>query len=382
MAAASVTFPSMLQASSFCSGIESRSSRKDATTSVVSFIARTACNLSSSLCPLVFHLRNSSCYSKLRTNSTRNVVRAPVLSEEETRQFCLKEFGARKALKSQGEVRMQGVQNSSGMATTDLETPGAETPENASNDSQSFVPGKADLLVVGPGVLGTLVAQQWFKVNEGECNVVGQTNTTNQHDRLRSMGIIPVTKDVQKGEKFSYVIFCAPPSGSEDYGAEVRAAAERWNGEGSLLFTSSIALYAVSDNGVCDEENAPIIPKGASPRTDRLHAAEEEVLKGKIAQRPDHVVNLIHYEDAASLCLAILRGEFRGRVFVGCDNHPVSRQEIMDAVSKSGKFDKKFEGFTTTDGPLGKRLNNDPTRRATGWTPKYESFPSFLGVTL
>ncbi|BBN09645.1 hypothetical protein MPTK1_4g21460 [Marchantia polymorpha subsp. ruderalis] len=284
----------------------------------------------------------------------------------------------------------------------------AETVEkNALDESSSFTPSKVDLLVVGPGVLGSLVAQQWFKVNEGECNVVGQTNSTNRHEELRSLGIIPVAKDASKGEKFPNVIFCAPPSGSADYAAEVRAAAERWNGEGCLLFTSSSALYAVSDNGVCDEETAPIVPKGAGPRTDRLHGAEEEVLKvggnvvrlaglytlergahsyylsqGTIAQRPDHIVNLIHYEDAASLCVAILRAEHRGQIFLGCDNHPVSRQEIMDAVNKSGKYDKKFEGFTSSEGPLGKRMNNNRTRRMTGWEPKYESFPSFLGVTL
>ncbi|KAL3696330.1 hypothetical protein R1sor_010406 [Riccia sorocarpa] len=94
MAAASVTVPSVLQASSFCSGIESRSSRKDATTSAVSFSARTAYTSLSSLCPSVFHPSNSSCCSKFRTKSTPNVVPAAVLSEEEIRQF-----GAGKALK-------------------------------------------------------------------------------------------------------------------------------------------------------------------------------------------------------------------------------------------------------------------------------------------
>lgn len=59
-------------------------------------------------------------------------------------------------------------------------------------------------------------------MNEGECNVVGQTNSTNRHEELRSLGIIPVAKDASKGEKFPNVIFCAPPSGSADYAAEVR----------------------------------------------------------------------------------------------------------------------------------------------------------------
>ncbi|KAL3679316.1 hypothetical protein R1sor_022272 [Riccia sorocarpa] len=99
MAAASVTAPSMLQASSFCSGIKSRSSPKDVTTSAVSFSAGTAYTSLSSLCPSDFHPRNSSFCLKLRTKSTRNVVGAAVLSEEEIRQFCLKQFEARKALK-------------------------------------------------------------------------------------------------------------------------------------------------------------------------------------------------------------------------------------------------------------------------------------------
>lgn len=55
------------------------------------------------------------------------------------------------------------------------------------------------------------------------CTVVGQTNTTNRHEVLLSLGISPVTKDSQSGDKYPYVIFCAPPSGSEDYSAEVRS---------------------------------------------------------------------------------------------------------------------------------------------------------------
>ncbi|KAK3189807.1 hypothetical protein Dsin_029368 [Dipteronia sinensis] len=83
----------------------------------------------------------------------------------------------------------------------------------------------------------------------------------------------------------------------------MRLAAMSWNGEGSFLFTSSSAPFDCSDNGPCDE-------------------------------------------DAASLSVAILKKKLRGRILLGCDNHPVSRQEVMDLVSKSGKFSKKFEGFT------------------------------------
>lgn len=54
------------------------------------------------------------------------------------------------------------------------------------------------------------------------CKVVGETNTTNRHEELLSLGISPVTKETQSGDKYPFVIFCAPPSGSEDYAAEVR----------------------------------------------------------------------------------------------------------------------------------------------------------------
>ncbi|PON80270.1 NAD(P)-binding domain containing protein [Parasponia andersonii] len=100
--------------------------------------------------------------------------------------------------------------------------------------------------------------------------------------------------------------------------------------------------------------------------------------KGTVETRPDHILNLIHYEDAASLSVAILKKRLRGRIFLGVDNHPLSRQEVMDLVNKSGKFNKKFEAFTGTTDPLGKRLNNSKTRQEIGWEPKYPSFSQFL----
>jgi len=94
--------------------------------------------------------------------------------------------------------------------------------------------------------------------------------------------------------------------------------------------------------------------------------------------RPDHFLNVIHYEDAADLCVTILRKKTRGQVFMGCDNTPVSRQDIMDAMIRSDKYEGEFKGFTKTDGPLGKKMNNNATREALGWQPKYGSFAGFV----
>ncbi|KAK6913812.1 hypothetical protein RJ641_021133 [Dillenia turbinata] len=267
--------------------------------------------------------------------------------------------------------------------------------------SSSGKVGEYDLLIVGPGVLGRLVAEQWRQEHPG-CQIVGQTMTTDHHDELIKMGINPSLKGMEMDHKFPYVIFCAPPSRTSDYPGDVSA--------GSFLFTSSSAPYDCFDNGSCDEDS-PVVPIGRSPRTDVLLKAEKVVVesggcvlrlaglyisflssflrgahsywleKGTVDVRPDHVLNLIHYEDAASLSIAILKKKLRGRIFLGCDNHPLSRQEVMDFVDRSGKFSKKFQGFTGTSDPLGKRLNNSKTRKEIGWQPKYPSFAQFLGLS-
>ncbi|KAJ8429576.1 hypothetical protein Cgig2_023782 [Carnegiea gigantea] len=327
----------------------------------------------------------------------------------------------------------------------------------ATGASSSGLVGQNDLLIVGPGVLGRLVARQW-REEHPECQVYGQTVTTDHHDELTQMGITPTLKGMKLAQQFPYVIFCAPPSRSPDYTGDVsfpgskanpvphdldstytragrkrntrmemplssikpslisqflREAALSWTGEGSFVFTSSSALYDRADNGYCDEDT-PVVPMGKSPRTDVLLKAENVVLgcggcvlrlaglyisfesspwlwisvnrgahmywlKQTASElRPDHMINQIHYEDAASLAVAILKKNLHGQVFLGCDNNPLSRLEIMDLVNKSGKFSGKFEGFTGATGPLGKRLDNSRTCEEIGWEPKYPSFAQFL----
>ncbi|XP_066308926.1 uncharacterized protein [Miscanthus floridulus] len=276
--------------------------------------------------------------------------------------------------------------------------------DKGSDISDPNVVGQIDLLIVGPGVLGRIVAEKWQKEHP-DCKVYGQTASKNHHSELTDLGIIPSLKGTTIHQKVPHVIFCAPPSGSDDYPGDVRLAASNWSGEGSFLFTSSTALYDCSDNSMCNED-CPSVPIGRSPRTDVLLKVENVVLeaggcvlrlaglykidrgahvfwlrKGTLDTRPDHIINQIHYEDAASLAIAIMKKRLRSRIFLGCDNKPLSRQEIMDAVNKSGKFDTKFEGFTGTDGPLGKRMENSKTRAEIGWEPKYPSFTEFLGIS-
>ncbi|XP_020113814.1 uncharacterized protein LOC109727979 isoform X2 [Ananas comosus] len=302
-------------------------------------------------------------------------------------------------------LRSRPILRSVSMASSSSASASVETSYESGMKLSCFdIVGENDLLIVGPGVLGRMVAEKWQQEHPG-CNVYGQTMSTEHHNELTALGIIPSLRQSTMAKKVPYVIFCAPPSRTEDYPGDVRFAASNWSGEGSFLFTSSTAVYDCNDNGFCDEDS-PVVPIGRSPRADVLLKAEKVVLevggcvlrlaglykedrgahtywlqKGTVDMRPDHILNLIHYEDAASLSVAIMQKKLRGRIFLGCDNHPLSRQELMDCVNNSGKFSKKFEGFTGTNDPLGKRINNSKTRAEIGWEPKYPSFPEFLGLT-
>jgi len=308
----------------------------------------------------------------------------------------------------------------------------------AGNDGNSRGEGKArgdDLLIVGAGVLGKLVAAQWRKAHP-EARIVGETRTDATHDELRSLGIEPRTPphhEKNAGSEgdgdaaFPFVIFCAPPSGSEDYAGEVARACDRWIGDatsasarGALVFTSSCSVYDV-DRGRCDEQSK-LKDKQSNERVAKLLKCEEEVLRrgGQVvrlvglyhSQRGAHsyflriqsvprdgrsVINLIHYEDAADLCVKVLdyNREERDRgaasatsasrdaasVFIGTDGHPVSLQEMMDATLSSGRY----TGTCTFTAPVGgdgdgegKRVDNAATRERLGWTPRHKSFQAFM----
>uniref|UniRef100_A0A2P2KDI6 Uncharacterized protein n=1 Tax=Rhizophora mucronata TaxID=61149 RepID=A0A2P2KDI6_RHIMU len=143
--------------------------------------------------------------------------------------------------------------------------------------ASSGVLGEYDLLIVGPGVLGRLVAEKWREEHPG-CQIYGQTATTDHHEELINIGINPSLKGTEATRQYPYVIFCAPPSRSLDYPGDVREATLSWNGEGSFLFTSSSAPYDCNDNGQCNEDS-PVVTIGRSPRTDLLLKAEQVVLE-------------------------------------------------------------------------------------------------------
>lgn len=263
------------------------------------------------------------------------------------------------------------------------------------------------LLIVGPGVLGSCLGKLWLD-QHGPGSVTGQTNTTTNHSTLQALGITPRTKDQASQQKFPYVAFCAPPSGSDDYPAELKAALDLWDGTGSFVFTSSAAVYALNDGECVDD--SPTVPLGANERTDRLVAAEQAVLaaggnvvrlvglyhktrgahtfflkQGEVARWGGAIINLIHYEDAAGLAYAVLSGSgnadnapYRGRAFLGCDDQPTTFQDMMDVIAESGVLPGKVT-FTGPAGPSqGKRTKNEATRQQLQWQPKYKNIGEFF----
>ncbi|KAG2493226.1 hypothetical protein HYH03_008642 [Edaphochlamys debaryana] len=276
-------------------------------------------------------------------------------------------------------------------------------------------PANLDLLVVGPGVLGSVLGKDWLGSVEGS-SATGLTNTDKSHDRLRAMGLHPATRSsleaTHGGKRYSFVAFCAPPSGSADYVADVKAALALWDGTGSFVFTSSLSVCAVDDGGQVTDAACPLVAEGAAASTDRLLGAEKAVIEGggnvlrlvglyhanrgahtffikqgTVARPADYLVNLLHYEDAAGMAAAILRGDgsgpFRGRVFLGTDGHPISFGDMVEACFSSGVFPRVPVAFTGTfpeNGQgRGKRVDNSASRAALGgWAPRYASFASFM----
>ena len=115
----------------------------------------------------------------------------------------------------------------------------------------STTPNK-NCAVVGVGVLGTSLCRQLLDEDDS-WQVTGITKTSNQHaDILNQVGahhsdrFSLVTGDAVSDERFDSVVFCAPPSGFEDYPAAVKDAVDNlWVGPeqgGVFVFTSSGAM--------------------------------------------------------------------------------------------------------------------------------------------
>lgn len=272
--------------------------------------------------------------------------------------------------------------------------------------------GQSPLLVVGAGVLGRLAAQEWRALHpnhDGE--VYGVTRTRPDDEReaaMKAEGIkhryrSDIEADVRCGTRWPYVLFSASPGGNENYAAAVASALKYWDSGAPgacFVLTSSAGVYAEDGGGVVCETSPP----GGGPRTESLLAAERVVLSAggcvvrlsglyleergahnywlsqeEVPQRPDGLINQIHYGDAASAAVACLLRGSPGYVYLAADDAPLSREEICHQARRAPRFaGRPLPRFSGSAGGVGKVVDSRATRAALGWQPRYATFGAFI----
>jgi len=291
----------------------------------------------------------------------------------------------------------------------------------------SSVSQTSSCAVVGAGVLGASLCRQILEDPLlAHVKVTGITKTSNRHASIREQVLSGVTvesanerfdlklsDELSDSDKFENVVFCAPPSGFEDYPKAVHDAAKNvWAGPsagGVFVFTSSGCVYS-QDSGVVSAATPVPSSSEAGPRAARLLGAEEACLSeegccirlaglynlqrgahnywltsGKeIAGSRNGLINLLHYDDAAGVCLAALKAESdkcRGNIFIASDSNPITRLQICESALKAACYkDLKIPPFAVeaTGEPFGKTYDCTETYSQLNWKPKYESFDAFM----
>eukprot|EP01038_Epipyxis_sp_PR26KG_P011506 gene11506-15412_t len=274
---------------------------------------------------------------------------------------------------------------------------------------------KYDLWIVGAGTLGEYVIKQ-YKAMFPDAVVVAETSTTTRHTSLLSQ--FPTNLQVRLKENRSEiidaksaknVIICFPPSQSKEFVDEISSACRIWAGSvagGNLVYSSSIGVYGDSIGNTVNED---FRVDTRSKSSTKLLAAEEAILNrgGRIVRlaglytstRGPHsywmrksianetidgsangLINMLHYEDAASAMIATMNTKGTNRkVFLACDDEPVSRREICESTLVSKLYPTAtMPKFQSENGPQTKICDSSITRSLINWKPKYPSFRIFM----
>jgi len=108
--------------------------------------------------------------------------------------------------------------------------------------------------VVGVGVLGTSLCQQLYQSPDfADVSIVGITKTDKRHKEIQEqvlggesssrLTLLTSEEALSAEKKYTNIVFCAPPSGFDDYAEAVKEAVDTlWEGKdggGVFVFTSS-----------------------------------------------------------------------------------------------------------------------------------------------
>jgi nucleoside-diphosphate-sugar epimerase len=267
------------------------------------------------------------------------------------------------------------------------------------------------------GVLGTSLAKQLLEGTD--YTLMGITKSTTRHQDIRKelcdgyeerLSLTTMEEALSSGTQYQNVVFCAPPSGFEDYPSAVADASKLRSKtkDGSFIFTSSGGVYPDTFDGEVVNESTPL--EEGNPRKARGIQAEKvcldndgcvlrlsglytlergahnywlEKANGVVKGREDGIINLLHYDDAAGSVVAALKVGPKvnsGKLFLISDGHYTTRRGICENALKS----KRYRGcemptFEGSEGETrGKIYDGSWSEDTLCWKAKYTSFDGFM----
>ncbi|MCH2176908.1 MAG: hypothetical protein MK193_14385 [Lentisphaeria bacterium] len=254
-----------------------------------------------------------------------------------------------------------------------------------------------DILIYGCGTLGTNIAQ--ILLQQGH-QITALTGTEKNHPRLKKIGI-KATTTISLDQQFDGLIFSLPPSKVEDYSKTAKDALTFLKPNGKAIMTSSTAVYAEQNGGRTTEES----PLAHSERAHRLLNAEQHfydarqhvvrlsglynaekgpqnvfVKNTKLDRNPDGLLNLIHYDDAATFVVQVLKKQPDLKTLIATDGSPITRESLAQIAFATLENDLqepcKFNGKKNTG--AGRILDNSLSRSHLDWSPTWTSITEWL----
>ena len=269
-----------------------------------------------------------------------------------------------------------------------------------------------DLKVVGAGKLGCRVAFLWKqKFPQAKIYLKTRSFDEERSARWKSFGFHPISsEDDGNHVKAPFVVFCAPPTNNPHYADDVKKSVhDDWicEGDGVFIFTGSGSVYSENSGQVVDENSS--VTRETERATTLLTAEDAVLLKGglvlrfgglyskasqlgnywlgteekkEINARPNGLINLIHYDDAARCVFNALSTPLTGEkhLFLVSDGVPISRLSICEAALKFPPYCNRMVPSFSGDPAVidGKKYQTLLVRNTFKWTPKFQSFAEFM----
>lgn len=259
-----------------------------------------------------------------------------------------------------------------------------------------------DLLIIGAGDLGYLIAAEW-RVQHPKARIIAETRSPKTHLRLLAAGVTPALESDPTPQKASNVIFCIPPPKIPNYDRLIRSATTRVaTPDARFIFISSSSVHG---DRTLITENTPL---GTTTRAQLLADAEQVTLamnRGAVMRfsglyslyrgghtywlynKMDRVsekrtANLMHRADAAAAVLALLNlpewPQPQARTFLAASAIPVTGRQMVDALKMHPEYSDKDLPTLFADGVEMRECDSSWTRHALSWKPRWESFVDFM----